>query len=140
MAIDICYAPTDLLESLSDANATQPGMCFENCLIAVLGLRTRNLQYALGFLTPPGYERVRHAWLLAETTSGPVYLDPTLQVSSPHWKVRRQDFIYDRRYTFTRALLLSWFREQYPDRQLTSLGIPEGPLRGPMISSSGELE
>jgi hypothetical protein len=141
MAVGIHNAPADLMQSLREADAVQAGRCFENCLIAVLGLSsTRNLRYTLGFLTPPGYEQVRHAWLLQETLEGPIYLDPTLEVSSPHWQVRKGDFVYESLYTFTKDQLLDWFKNSYPDRPFTELGIPEGAIRGPMLSPSGELE
>jgi hypothetical protein len=141
MAIDVQHAPDDLMQTLVEADAVQAGRCFGNCMIAVLGLSdTRNLRYALGFLTPPGYERVRHAWLLQELPAGPIYLDPTLQASSPHWHARKSDFIYEQLYTFTNEQLRSWLRATYPDRTFTSLGVPEGPISAPMISPSGELK
>lgn len=141
MAIGVHQAPDDLMQSLIEADAVQAGRCFGNCMIAVLGLSaTRNLRYVLGFLTPPGYERVRHAWLLQEISSGPIYLDPTLQASSPHWQARRRDFNYEQLYTFTNAQLRSWLSATYPDRTFDSLGMPEGPIRAPMINESGELE
>jgi hypothetical protein len=83
MAIDIHRAPDEMMLSLQDANPTLSGKCFETCVIAVLGLRTSwQLQYVLGFVTPPRNGPVAHAWLQQETLDGPIYLDPTLQNAS----------------------------------------------------------
>jgi hypothetical protein len=96
MNVDIHYAPNDLMQSLGEANAAQPGMCFENCVIAVLGLQiSRKLQYALGFLTALGHGPVAHAWLVQETHDGFIYLDPTLQATSTLWRERKDHFIYE---------------------------------------------
>jgi hypothetical protein len=141
MAVEIHYAPDDLMQSLREANAAQPGKCFENCVIAVLGLRSsRKLRYALGFLTAPGHAPVAHAWLVQEEQEGVIYLDPTLQAASQLWRERRQEFIYEQRYTFTRAQLLEWFKKNYADRQLNELAIPEGEIRGPILNMSGDLK
>lgn len=140
MAKKINLIPDDMLQILTDASATRPGKCFENCVIAVLGLRiSRKLLYVLGFVTPPGYSPVPHAWLGQETSSGLVYLDPTLQCSSKLWQERKDDFVYQQRYSFSREELLEWFRTTYPSRALNEIGIPDGLLMGPTLGASGEL-
>lgn len=141
MGANIRCVPDDMLQSLEKANATRPGKCFDNCVIAVLGLRpSRKLQYVLGFVIPPGYSPVQHAWLGQETQNGFVYLDPTLQSSSQLWRMRKDEFVYIERHSFTKEQLLKWFQTYYRDRKLTDLGIPEGPIRGPMLNATGELE
>jgi hypothetical protein len=140
MAIDIHRAPDEMMLSLLDANATLAGKCFETCVIAVLGLRASwQLQYVLGFVTPPGHSPVAHAWLQQETLDGPIYLDPTLQNASLLWQKRMAEFAYEKRFCFTREELLEWFRTSYPNRRFNELGIPDGPIRGPIINAAGEL-
>lgn len=129
------------MSGLQRANAPLKGKCFENCLIAVLGLNTESqLHYVLGFVTPPGYDSVPHAWLHLETENGPVYIDPTLQDSSPLWQFRSGEFAYDMRYRMSKAELLLWFRNNYRDRKFSEIGIPEGLARGPIINADGEIE
>jgi len=117
------------------------GKCFENCVIAVLALNLKpELHYVLGFVTPPGYGSYAHAWLQQESENGPVYFDPTLEDSSPLWGQRNRDFVYDKRFIFTRTELLEWFKERYPDRQFSDRGVPDGMIRGTIITPEGRLE
>jgi len=118
------------------------GRCFENCVVAVLGLPAAlRLQYVLGFVTPPGYKTETHAWLLQEEgASVAVYLDPTLQDDSKLWQLRSRDFIYDERYRLTKDELLAWFRSRYVDRKFSEIGVPEGTIRGPIITEAGAME
>lgn len=141
MAINIKRTSSEMMSDLKRAHAPLSGRCFENCVIAVLGLsRTARLQYVLGFLTPPGYKAVPHAWLIEHSDQGPTYLDPTLQDASLLWQSRSAEFIYDERYRFTKDELLAWFRLNYADRTFDEIGVPEGPIRGPILSAEGHLE
>jgi hypothetical protein len=141
MGIELQYLPVDLMQYLAEANATQRGKCFENCMIAVLGLADfRKLEYVLGFVSPPGYDPVVHAWLALEMQSAVIYFDPTLQASSPLWMARRNEFIYDARHTFTKEQLLNWLKAKYSDREFADGGMPNGPINGPLLNASGELE
>ena len=55
------------MQYLKEANATERGKIFENCMIEVLGHADfRRLEYVLGFVSPPGYDPVVHAWLAHE--------------------------------------------------------------------------
>lgn len=110
-------------------------------MIAVLGLADfRKLEYVLVFVSPPGYDPVVHAWLAHETQSAVIYLDPTLQASSPLWRARKDEFIYDERHTFTKEQLLKWLKAKYSDREFTDVGLPDGPTKGPILNAAGELE
>jgi hypothetical protein len=141
MRIEVQYLPVDLMQSLTEANATQCAKCFENCMIAVLGLADfRKLEYVLGLMTPPGYDPVVHAWLAHETQSAIIYFDPTLQVSSALWRARKDEFIYVARHSFTRQQLLKWLRTKYTDREFDGIGMPDGPIKGPILNAFGELE
>lgn len=141
MKHEIQNVPTDLMSLLSDANATQPGKCYENCVIALLGTRSwRQLRYVVGFVTPPGIAPLPHAWLEQETPNGHIYLDPTLQSSSALWNSRKNMFIYNAMYSFDKVELLDWFRLTYTGREFNELGIPEGEIQGPTINSNGVLE
>lgn len=141
MGLKIQYLPVDLMKCLAEANATQRGKCFENCMIAVLGLADfRKLEYVLGFMIPPGYDPVVHAWLAQERQSTVIYLDPTLQASSPLWRARKDEFIYDERHTFTKEQLLKWLKAKYSDREFNDVGMPDGPIKGPILNAAGELE
>lgn len=141
MGIEIQYLPVDLMQFLTEANATQRAKCFENCMIAVLGLADfRKLEYVLGFITPPGYDPVVHAWLAHETQSAIIYFDPTLQASSPLWKARKDEFIYEERHTFTKEQLQEWLKTKYSDREFDGAGMPDGPIKGPILNAFGELE
>jgi len=140
MSIGISHTPEDILWDLKRANASLKGKCFENCVIAVVGLpATLRLEYILGFVTPPGYKAIAHAWLCQETPEGTIYLDPTLQDTFPLWLQRKSEFIYDVRYRMTRAELLKWFRDNYSDRTFAESGIPDGLVRGPIINTDGKL-
>lgn len=140
MGTQIQLIPDSLMSTLMEAGATRSGKCFENCVIAVLGLRaSRKLKYVLGFVTPPGYSSLSHAWLRQETHGGYVYFDPTHQASSPLWSKRKEEFVYEERCSFTRQQLLKWFQTKYPERQYTELGIPEGSIQGQVISAGGEI-
>lgn len=126
---------------LKKANNSLKGKCFENCVIAVVGLSASfKLHYILGFVTPPGHDAVAHAWLQQDTPEGPVYFDPTLQDASPLWMRRKSEFVYDVRHRLTREDLLKWFRDNYSDRTFSSIGIPEGLARGPIINVAGDIE
>lgn len=141
MAINIKRTSSEMMSDLKRAHTPLSGRCFENCVIAVLGLsRTARLQYVLGFLTPPGYKAVPHAWLIEHSDQGPAYLDPTLQDALLLWQSRSAEFIYDERYRFTKDELLAWFRLNFADRTFDEIGVPEGPIRGPILSAEGHLE
>lgn len=141
MQAKIRYIPDDLMSSLNEASATQSGKCFENCVIAVLGMSTtRKLRYILGFVTPPGYSQIPHAWIGQETEHGLVYLDPTLQPSSLLWQRRMSEFKYEELHSFTKEQLLKWIQENYSDRKHTDIGLPEGAIRGPILTAGGELK
>jgi hypothetical protein len=140
-AIDVKRTPLEIMADLKRAHSVLSGRCFENCVIAVLGLsRKARLQYILGFVTPPGYKAVPHAWLLDDSDQGPAYLDPTLQDGSQLWQSRSGEFIYDERYRLTKEELLAWFRSKYADRKFDEIGVPKGPVRGPIINAEGGLE
>lgn len=141
MAISIKQASVEIMSDLRRVHSQLSGRCFENCVIAVLGLsKTARLQYVLGFVTPPGYKAEPHAWLLEDGDCGPAYLDPTLQDASPLWQARSGEFIYDERYRLTRDELLAWFRAKYAGRIFDDIGVPEGLARGPIINRAGHLE
>lgn len=141
MAICIEQAPEELMFRLKGVNTPLAGRCFENCVIAVLGLSKKtHYQYVLGLLTPPGYGPHPHAWLLDERIGGPVYLDPTLQDGSPLWRTRAKEFIYDERYRFAKDDLAAWFRSKYADREFDDVGVPKGLARGPVITPDGLLD
>lgn len=141
MTISIRRASIGIMSDLKRANSQLSGRCFENCVIAVLGLsKTARLQYVLGFVTPPGYEAVPHAWLLEDGDLGPAYLDPTLQDASALWQSRCGEFIYDERYRFTRDDLLAWFRSKYAGREFSAIGVPKGLARGPIITVTGAID
>lgn len=140
MVISIKRASLEIMSDLKRANATLSGHCFENCVIAVLGLsKTERLQYVLGFVTPPGFKAEPHAWLLDIGEQGPAYLDPTLQDASLLWQTRSGEFIYDERYRLTRDELLAWFRSKYAGRVFDDIGVLEGLARGPIINAAGVL-
>lgn len=140
MGTQIQLVSESVMATLMDAGVTRSGKCFENCVIAVLGLQASpKLQYVLGFVIPPGYSSLAHAWLRQETHDGYVYFDPTLQASSPLWNKRKEEFVYEERYSFTSQQLLKWFQNKYPERKYTELGIPEGSIHGPVISANGEI-
>lgn len=141
MIINIKRASPEIMSDLKLAQSPLSGRCFENCVIAVLGLsKTARLHYVLGFVTPPGYKTVPHAWLLEVSDQGPAYLDPTLQDASFLWQSRSGEFIYDECYRFTKDELLAWFRLKYGDRAFDEIGLPEGLIRGPIINAEGLLE
>ncbi|MCU6501979.1 hypothetical protein LPN04_29725 [Rugamonas sp. A1-17] len=141
MSVAVAYASADIMSDLRRTNAPLVGRCFENCVIAVLGLPAElRLQYVLGFMTPPGHKSEAHAWLLQEGLSGPVYLDPTLQDGSKLWQIRSREFIYDERFRMTKTELKAWFRTKYPDRKFDDIGVPEGSVRLPRINAAGDLE
>ncbi|MYM83342.1 hypothetical protein GTP44_15440 [Duganella sp. FT50W] len=141
MTPQIQNVPADLMSILSDANATQHGKCYENCVVAVLGTRiSRQLRYVVGFLTPPDHPPFPHAWLEQEMHGGPIYLDPTLQASSALWNSRKNIFMYSARYSFNKDELLKWFRVKYAGREFNELGLPVGDIQGPVLNSKGELE
>lgn len=142
MNIKVSFAPEDLIAKLKKANPVLTGRCFENCVIAVIGPGTElGLEYVLGFVTPPGYKREPHAWLRqSDIDGGHIFLDPTLQGSSPLWNLRRNDFVYEERFRLNRADLLGWFRATYPDREFDAMGLPLGPIRGPIIDASGNIK
>lgn len=140
MVISIDIAPDTMICDLKKANADLNGRCFENCTIAVLAFQGKwILEYVVGYLTPPGYASVPHAWLSLHQADGVVFIDPTLQGSSSLWQTCRHEFIYDEHFRFSHEELLHWFRERYPDRNFSDLGIPDGPIRGPIINDSGVI-
>lgn len=141
MDVPLELASYGLVRRLKLANPVLAGRCYENCVIAVVGLaEIWTLEYVLGFVKPPGCDTYAHAWLLEQGDNGPVYLDPTLQDSSPLWSSRRSEFVYDERHRFCRDELLSWIRAQNPERKVGELGLPDGPIRGPVISPDGSVE
>lgn len=140
MEVSLALAAHDLMWDLKKANAVLTGLCYENCMIAVLGpARVWRLDYVLGLMTPPGHETVAHAWLAEHREDGPVYLDPTLQDASMLWSRRRSEFIYDERFRFSREELLEWLLDKHPGRSVGESGVPEGELRKPMIDADGRL-
>lgn len=140
MKINISYAPAEFIWDLQCANAPLAGKCYENCVIAVFRQPlAMQLQYILGFVTPPGHDTVAHAWLQHDTPNGAIYLDPTLQDASPLWLRQRNDFIYDKRFSLTREELVQWFRDKKPDGVFNANGVPAGSVSLPMINADGEL-
>ena len=140
MKIETHYAPGEMMSVLKDADATLVGNCFENCVIAVLALHaSNNLEYVLGFLTSPDRKMVAHAWLRYDGGSVPIYLDPTLQATSPLWNRMKQEFLYDERFSYAREQLVQYFKDKYPGRDFSDSGIPSGRVTGPVITDAGKL-
>lgn len=141
MDIEIRSTPADQMWFLKGGGMPLQGRCFEICTIAVLGWREKiQAHYVLGFVTPPGCDTVPHAWIEVQDPEGFYYLDPTLQDGSLLWASRRNEFVYDKRHVLSKGDVLDWFREQYPDRIFSDLGVPEGPIRAPVINIDGKME
>jgi len=99
------------------------------------------IRYALGFLTPPGYETVPHAWLVStKADQATSYWDATLQVNSPLWNMQSRKFKYEVKHILTANELRNWLRDKYPNREFTPDGIPHGNCRFPTINQAGSIE
>lgn len=130
MNIEIHRAPAEMMWELKRANATLAGNCFDNCIIAVLAChRINGLKFVLGFLTPPGEDVVVHAWLQQDGDNGTIYLDPTLQELSLLWNIRKEEFIYDQRYCYTRDQLIQFFKTKYPFQEFSKMWMSKGPCK-----------
>jgi hypothetical protein len=149
----VARIPEDILWSLNILCRIKQGECFSNSGVATIcnlgdyeyskKIKSHQflIRYALGFLSPPGHYTVPHAWLICtKDNKTTFYWDPTLQVHSSLWNQKIREFRYATRHVLTPDELRNWFRNKYPDRELTIDGIPDGNCRFPIINQAGLIE
>lgn len=149
----IARIPEDILWQLKVLFPIKQGECFSNSGVATIcalgdydySQKVKNhqllIRYALGFLSPPGYDTVPHAWLVCTKDNKVTFpWDATLQVNSPLWNRQSQDFRYETKHILTADELRNWLRKKYPDREFTTDGIPHGNCSFPIINQTGVIE
>lgn len=145
--------PVDILWSLSVLFPIEKGKCFSNSGIATVlsrgsyeySKKIENnhllIRYVLGFLIPPDQDAVPHAWLACTKSNKVTFIwDATLQVNSPLWNKKNQEFRYETKHVLTIDELRDWLQENYQGRDFTSDGIPHGSSRFPIINKAGFIE
>lgn len=143
----------DILCSLNDLFPIEKGECYSNSGVAAVCASEDNeysrkikihklfIRYALGFLSPPGYETIPHSWLIITKDNNFTFLsDVTLQLHSPLWNKNSDAFRYEIKHILTADEIRIFFRKSYPNREFRSDGIPNGKCRFPIINQAGIIE
>lgn len=94
----ISRIPDDILWQMRMLFPIKQGECFSNCGVATIfalgdydyAKKVKDhqilIRYALGFIRPPGYDTVPHAWLVCTQNNKVTFTrDATLQVNSKLW-------------------------------------------------------
>ncbi|MDR9740614.1 hypothetical protein [Proteus terrae] len=97
------------------------------------------LYYVLGMLSTIKEKELPHAWLLAKSNGNSFYYDPTLQEHHHFDNKGINNFSYDLVSILSIDEIDNWFIDNYPDRKITSSGLPEGNALFPIINQNRQI-